>query len=214
MSFKTTWGNLRPVERRLVVGVGVLLFVVANIVWVRPLFGAWGTTQIRLEKARSTLKMFNDEIGGKRKVESSIRDLEKQGGGVAGEDQQNQFQRAVQSQAAQSGVNITGSSRQQTRTNEFFVELLQTFTVQSREEQLVDFLYNLGAGDSMVRVRDISLRPDAAHQQLAGSIKLVASYQKAPRKGRGTTPAATPTTKASPTATTPSKDQKPVPSKK
>jgi hypothetical protein len=42
----------------------------------------------------------------------------------------------------------------------------------------VDFLYKLGSGASMVRVLDLELQPDAAHQNLNASIRLVASYQK------------------------------------
>jgi len=46
----------------------------------------------------------------------------------------------------------------------------------------VDFLYNLGSGNSLIRVRDLSLRPDPPRQQLSGNVKLVASYQKNPSK--------------------------------
>ena len=43
----------------------------------------------------------------------------------------------------------------------------------------LDFLYNLGSGNSLIRVRDLQLSPDApARQQLGGTVKLVASYQK------------------------------------
>ena len=190
MSFRTTWGNLRSVERRLVIGVGVLLFIVANIVWVRPRFADWGKTKSRLETARDTLKKFNDEISDVGKIKALITQLEKEGGGVPQDDQANNFARALQSQSAESHVNITGTSKQQWKTNEFFVELIQTISVQSREENLVDFLYNLSAGDSMIRVRDLPLRPDAPRQQLSGNIKFVASYQKTQKKGRETKPAA------------------------
>jgi len=60
----------------------------------------------------------------------------------------------------------------------------------------VDFLYNLGAGDSLVRVRNLSIRPDQNRQQLAASITLIASYQKNPKltPAPAATPAATPKT--------------------
>jgi hypothetical protein len=67
-----------------------------------------------------------------------------------------------------------------TRTNQFFLEQSQTITVQSGEQQLVDFLFNLGSGNSLIRVRDLGLHPDAPHQQLAATIRLVASFQKNP----------------------------------
>ena len=207
MSFRTTWGNLRSVERRLVIGVGVLLFIVANIVWVRPRFGDWGKTKNRLETARYKLEKWEKEISDADNIKKTITQLEKEGGGVQQEDQANNFSRALQAQAVQSSVNIIGTSKQQWRTNEFFVELIQTISVQSREEQLVDFLFNLGSG-SMIRVRDLPLRPDATHQQLSANIKFVTSYQKAPKKGRETKPAATKTQTAPKTETKPATTKK------
>ena len=207
MSFRSTWGNLRSFERRLVIGVGVLLFIVANLVWVRPRFSDWGTTKKRVETARQTLRNFEKEISGADKIKKSIALLEEKGGGVQQEDQANNFSREIQAQAAESRVNITGTSKQQWKTNEFFVELIQTISVQSREEQLVDFLYNLSSGDSMIRVRDLPLRPDAARQQLSGNIKFIASYQKT-RKKRETKPAAGTTQTAPKTETKPATPKK------
>ena len=46
---------------------------------------------------------------------------------------------------------------------------------------MVDFLYKLGAGASMVRVRDLTLQPDQPRQRLTADIRLVASYQKNPK---------------------------------
>ena len=48
--------------------------------------------------------------------------------------------------------------------------------------QLVDFLYKLGDDASMIRVRDLVLRADPAHQHLNANILLVASFQKTPPK--------------------------------
>ncbi len=180
MSLKTTWGNLRSMERRIVIGIAVLLFLIINIFWVWPHFSDWSATQTRLADAREKLTRWQKEVDASPKIQKLIGDLEKSGGSVSSEDQANNFARAVQSQAVQSNVSIISSSKQQLKTNEFFLELIQTFSVQSREENLVDFLYNLGEGNSLIRVRDISLRPDAAHEKIGGNIKLVASYQKKP----------------------------------
>ena len=80
-------------------------------------------------------------------------------------------------------MNVTSTSRTTTGTNEeFFIRLTQTIGVQSGEPQLVDFLYNLGAGSSLIRVRGLSLRPDPPRQQLVANVTLVASYQKSPPK--------------------------------
>src|SRR5207245_1679588 len=61
------------------------------------------------------------------------------------------------------------------------------------------FLYDLGSGDSMIRVRDLDLRPGATGTNLSASITLVASYQRA------TTikPAAAPSARTNATPTVP-----------
>jgi hypothetical protein len=43
---------------------------------------------------------------------------------------------------------------------------------------LVDFLYNLGKRNSMIRVRTMNLQPDPSRMRLKAQIALVASYQK------------------------------------
>jgi hypothetical protein len=67
------------------------------------------------------------------------------------------------------------------RTNDaFFIEQVQNINVTATDSQLVDFLFKLGSGASMVRVRDLELQPDPAHTHLTANIRLVASYQKNP----------------------------------
>lgn len=187
--------NLRPFERRLVVAVAVLLFLVINIVWVWPHFKDWTETKYRLEDARAALTTYEAAIAQKGDYEKKIKEFESEGAAVASDDQANQFLRTVQNQAAVSGVSIMSISRQSTGTNAFFLEQRQTFTVQAGENQLVDFLYQLGSGDSIVRARGLSLRPNPARQQLSGNLDLVASYQKTvPARAAAKTPAAPPRT--------------------
>ena len=88
--------------------------------------------------------------------------------------------RAIQAQAAASGVGIGNFSRVKMSTNQFFMEQLQNITAVATDAQLVDFLYKLGSGPSMVRVRDLVLQPDQQHMHLNTDILLVASYQKNP----------------------------------
>jgi len=57
---------------------------------------------------------------------------------------------------------------------------VQNINVVATDQQLVDFLYKLGSGASMIRVRDLELQPDAPRQHLNANIRLVASYQKNP----------------------------------
>jgi hypothetical protein len=198
--------NLRPFERRLLVGVLVVVLLVVNIVFVWPHFSDWGKARERLNDAHDTVEKWNREIAQKGDYEKKLQALEAEGAQVAAEDQANQFFRTVQNQASISGVNLPSIMRQSTSTNEFFIELMQTFRVQAGEEQLVDFLYSLGESESVIRARGLSLRPNGARQQLEGSIDLVASYQKNPKKAAvkpAEKPAAKPATP--PPAATPPK---------
>ena len=53
----------------------------------------------------------------------------------------------------------------------------------SGEKELVDFLYRLGSGNSLIRVRDMNLGTELpARQKLQGSLTLVESFQKKPVK--------------------------------
>lgn len=186
--------RLNPSERRFVVGVGLLFFLVINIFWVWPHFSDWGNLRGRLDKARSTLGRYESAIQSKPKTETEIKKLASEGSYVPPEDQSIQFLRTIQAQAAQSGVGFQGSSRAFTSTNQFFLEQAQTITVIAEENQLVDFLYNLGSGNSLIRVREISVRPDPSRQRLNANITLVASYQKSTKApaARAAAPAARP----------------------
>ncbi len=194
---KQYWNNLRPLEKRLVVGVGSALFVVLNLWLVVPHFGDWSATQTRLDKARKKLELYNAEIGKKKSYESSIANYTGEALDVAQEDQANHFSSTIISLMAQNSIPPGTSGRIKWDTNQFFLELSQTITVSCREQQLVNFLYELGAGASLIRVRGLTLHPDPPHQQLMASITAAGSYQrKQPAKGAVTTPAA-------PKATTP-----------
>jgi hypothetical protein len=194
--------NLRPFERRLVVGVGTVVFIVLNMVFVWPHFSARGKALDNLEATRKLLAKFEKEVGEAPESQRKVRALESEAEPVPPEDQGLQFLRTIQTQAAQSGVTLTGTSRETIRTNsQFFIERSQTITIVAAEQQLVDFLFNIGAAGSMIRARDLSLRPDAPRQHLGGSVKLVASYQKkappkpAPAATASSKPAARPAEK-------------------
>jgi hypothetical protein len=175
--------NLRPFEKRLVVGVGAVLFVVLNAWFVVPHFSDLTEAKKRRADAIERMKRWQAEIDQKTKYELGISKLVREGQEVQAEDQVNQFARAIQEQQAKSGVGIGNFGRTTTKTNLFFLELTQPVSVQSGEAQLVDFLYSLGSGNSLIRVSELTLRPDPPRQQLSGQVKLVASYQKtAPRK--------------------------------
>jgi hypothetical protein len=200
---KGFWNNLRPLEKRLMFGVGVLVLVVANFWIVVPHFSDLGQTQKKISDKRDTLQKFQKEIQQKPQLEGWVRALEGEGLAVPPEEQTTHFASTIQSQALQSGVAIPSSGKQTIKTQQFFLEVSQNITVLAKEQPLVDFLFNLGGGNSLVRVRDIRLHPDPPRQQLQGDIRLVASYQKK-IPVRTSAPAKTGTAKAPPTTTTPS----------
>jgi type II secretory pathway component PulM len=173
--------HLRPMERRLVVGVAVVLVVVLNAVFIWPHFSDWGKLRQRLDDAQRKLKLCQTAVTQIPGLAAQVNAFASEGQFVALEDQSVNFMRTIQTQSAQSGVAILNTSRQITRTNDvFFVEQVQNINVQATEEQLIDFLYKLGSGASMIRVRDLELQPDQPRQHLNANIKLVASYQKNP----------------------------------
>jgi len=92
--------NLRPFERRLMVGVLVAVFLVVNIVFVWPHFKDWGNTNDELNDAHDKLDRWTKEINQTKDYEGKIHAFEEEGGTVMEEDQANQFFRTVQNQAS------------------------------------------------------------------------------------------------------------------
>ena len=173
--------QLRPMERRLVVGVMVVLVLVLNAVFIWPHLSDWGKLRQRLDAAHNTLKLYQTAVAQIPALATDVKKFESEGEFVAPEDQGINFMRTIQSQSTQSGVQLQNTSRQITRPSDaFFVEQDENIKVLATEDQLVDFLYKLGSGASMIRVRDLTLQPDPPHQRLNADIQLVASYQKNP----------------------------------
>lgn len=174
--------NLRPAEQRLVVGVAAIFFIVLNLWLVWPHFKDWRRLRNDQRQAEQTLKTYEDELNRRPEYEAKLTKLREGGGSdVLPEDRAIQLLRDVGNQAQQHGVQITRttpSPRIATRTNAFFEEQSVAISVISGETNLVDFLVAVGFGNSMIRVRDLDLKPDPPQQRLVGTITLVASYQK------------------------------------
>ena len=178
---KKYFEQLQPMERRLVVGVTVVVLLVLNFVFIWPHFSDWGNLDRRLNKAKSELARNQKAVAQIPQLQADVNKFKSSGESVASEDQAIDLMRTIQSQAAASGFGIQNFSRSITRANDpFFVEQVQNINVLAKEDQLVDFLYKLGSGASMIRVRDLELQPDPPHQRLNAQIRLVASYQKNP----------------------------------
>src|ERR1017187_2139192 len=176
---KKFFAQLRPLERRLAVGVLVVFILVLNWVFIWPHFSDWGNLRHRLEGAQQKLKLYQTTISQTSNYQAQVKGFESQGEFVALEDQSINFLRTIQSQALASQVQLGTMSRQTTRTNDaFFVQQIQNINVTATDDQLVDFLYKLGSDVSMIRVLDLELQPDPPRQKLNANIKLVASYQR------------------------------------
>ena len=70
--------NLRPQERRLVVIVGIVVFVVLNFWLVIPMFGDYGRYEQRIQDAQAKLKSYQDEISKKASYDAERKKLEQQ----------------------------------------------------------------------------------------------------------------------------------------
>ena len=190
--------QLRPLEQRIVIVTGVILFVLANWVWVWPHFNDWTRIQGQLETTHKKIIDYQKQIDETPKWESEKKKLEGEGSILPSEEMALQLRRFVDEQAAMSGLveqSVTlssGSARRGEKVTGVFEERTLTMGYVAGDSELVDFLYNLGAGKSTIRVRDLSIKPDGALSKLAGNMTLVASYQKK---------AAAPKTPASPKTT-------------
>ncbi len=195
--------RLTSLERRFVIGVMVVVILVINVLFVWPRFKDWDEVKLRMVKAENSLKRHQAEIAQKPAFEAKVKSLEKEGEVVPQDDQVVDFLRIIQNQAVASGVQLIGNTRQPDRNNQYFMERAQALTVLAGEPQLVDFLYQLSAGKSLIRVRDLTLRPDPPRQSLSANIKLVASYQKTPpTRSTSATAAQPPAKSAAPPAKT------------
>jgi type II secretory pathway component PulM len=169
--------RLNSTERRFVVGVFVVFVIVINVLFIWPRFKDWDAAQARLDKFHRTLGIYKAEIKQMPDYERKVRALEGESAPVPLEDQGIEFVRNINNQAAQSGFSVV-YGRMTEGTNQIFLEKSQPITLVAEESQLVDFLYNLGTGTSLIRARSLRLSPDPPRQKLSASITLVASYQK------------------------------------
>ena len=203
---KEFWARLNSTERRFVVGVVVVFFLVINIVWVWPHFGDWSNTKGRMAAIRTQLITFET---GTNLIPDLNKNIAKYGQGqiVPDENLGVQFARVVQNQTTLYGIvpqNTTirrEASAGGSTNNSFFVDQVATMSLDTTEKQLVDFLYNLGtSSNSQIRVKSLTVSPEASHQRLSTRVTLVASYQ---RKAIASGPAAGPAQSPAKTATAP-----------
>lgn len=177
--------NLSAAERRLVVIVGIVVFVVVNFWFVIPMFGEYGKYEQRQRDADATLKKFQDEIGRQQGYRKELASLEGQGASVATEEAALRLSQEINTHAALSGVTVTSiqpMTRQSAtgKTNAFFEEATINVTVNTGEKELIDFLYRLADKDLLIRAKGMSISTDPSQMRLQGTIMLVKSFQRKP----------------------------------
>jgi hypothetical protein len=174
--------NMRPGERRALVAVVAIVFVVLNVWQVWPHFKDWKILAKKLKDTQATAEVYKREIAKMPAYTERLDSLRSAGSDLVSEAQALQLQRNVDTQARQSGVLVSSYDARQSRsavqTNEFFQEQTLRITVTTADKELVDFLYNIGSGNSMTRVRDLDLKPDGSQLKLVGNLTLTATYQK------------------------------------
>jgi Tfp pilus assembly protein PilO len=174
--------NLRTGEKRLLVAIGIVLFIVLNVLFVWPKFGEYGRVRTRTDKVRQEIAKFQAEIDKAPTYQKVLKEMEGQGSRIVKEEQSLRLLQTVQSQALASGVKIN-SSQETSRgfniaTNAFFDEQSIVVSYDTGYRQLVDFLVGLAEHESMVRVRHMDVRRAPNTYSLQGNLTLVASYQK------------------------------------
>ena len=107
--------------------------------------------------------------------------------GVLPEDQADRFPNAIMSQAAAAHVAILSTSRVTSQTNALVCEKQQTLALEATGPQLLNFLRSLAESNSVLRVRDLSLRPNPDRTRLAANLMVVGHYRLKP-SGEAQTP--------------------------
>ena len=108
---KKFFAQLRPLERRLAVGMLVVFILVLNWWFIWPRFSDWGNLRNRLEESRQKLALYKTTILQTTNYETQVKGFESQGEFVATEDMSINFLRTIQAQALASGVGMSSMSR-------------------------------------------------------------------------------------------------------
>jgi hypothetical protein len=175
--------NLRAGERRLVVGVALVVFLIINYFAVWGQFGEWSKEQRRTKDAQDKYDRFKAEVDKTSNYTKELAQLEKLGGAVQSEVMALDLQKKVTSLATLYGVMVESTSPGRGtegggRTNVFFEERSLGLAFNSGEKELVDFLFNLVSDSAMIRAKSMTLAPDPSRMKLKGNLTLVASYQR------------------------------------
>lgn len=182
--------NLTPSERRLVVGIAAVAFVVLNYWLVWPRFGDFREISERMEDTATKGAMYQREIERRPVYEALLAKLQAGGSALPVGEERIQFRSEMERLAREVGLMVPRWSDVQPErggsTNAFFEAIALTMTqVTGTEAQFVEFLHRVGTSSSTIRVKDLTLAPgnfdvrSQGNTNLVGTIRLVASVQKA-----------------------------------
>ncbi len=186
--------QLSAFERRLVVVIGLVVFLVLNMFLVWPRFSDWGRMKAEMAQNHGKIASYDRVIARVPALKTRLETLQSVGSDVMPEARANDLMRLIQDQAAKSrlpfpNISPVRTSSERTTNNLFFDQKAYRVTVNTGDKELVDFLVALGSEDSLVRVRDLDLKPEAPQNtKLISTITLVANYQKQPLAEGGVSP--------------------------
>ncbi|MDB4459272.1 hypothetical protein N9059_01740 [bacterium] len=169
-------------ERRLIMFMSVVVFVILNVWFVWPHRNRYQDLLQGIDSSKQRLAQYEDASMRLPGLETDLEVLESQGAVVLTSDQGIHFLRSIQSQVATTGIKINRweeIKNSRGGTNDFFIEKTMPLSYSNTDdENLLKFLESLGGDASLIRVLDLTIKPAVNRQTLAGRVTLVASYQK------------------------------------
>lgn len=106
-----------------------------------------------------------------------IRVLEAEDLGLLPSEQAHSFFSRIGAEAGRAGLIIRSTSKANWRTNQLFTEVQQTLNVQATEPQLLEFLRNVAASNSSLRVRSLWVSPTPERNCLQATVAVVGNYR-------------------------------------
>lgn len=178
--------NLNAFERRLAVFVGLAVFLVINMILIWPRFSEWGEIQDKNGRMDQRMRTYQAQLAKARTLKKRLSELEGSGSDVIPEERANQLISLIQAKASEAklpspNIRPVRTGMADTSQEKFFEQKAYSLTVTTDTKELIDFLVAIGNDDSVVRVRDLDLKPESSKKnQLVCTMTLVANYQLQP----------------------------------
>jgi len=118
-----------------------------------------------------------------------IRGLGSEDPGLLPLDQAPRFSSSVLTEATGAELTVMSISKVTSRTNGSFTELRQNVALEATEPQLINFLRNIAATNSALRVQSLAVHPTPDRSRLRVSMTIVGDY-RLPAAGQSREPAA------------------------